>query len=251
MLNIDINETIDNLPEQARTTVLYSLVGSLNTRMIGGAQRIVNTCDKLGEDVHGEINEGFLATAHESAALASNGSDDWFATLRVLNHLRNHLKLKLATTLNQPEEEVLPISGTLNFMTESPAKPLPKEVVDELVAALGIEGLDAATIQQVDKLDKSQRKAALIAIKERVLDVALQLPGDAPDESAFDHLSNDVALRILDKMNDALNKARNDAVLAILRRSSRANLGDIPMIQAAIKEVTAAIHEATDQRIAA
>lgn len=247
MLNIDLNETINNLPEQARTTVLYSLVGSLNTRIIGGAQRIVNACDKTGEDLHGEINEGFPCTAYESQALSQLGTqDDWFATLRVINSLRAHLRLVLASTLNQDEEDVLPLAGTLKFMTEGDIKLLPKEMIEELVNALGIDGLDVETIQSVDKMDKAARRAALFAIRERVLDVAVQLPGDDPDEMAFDYLPQEVAVRLLQKMNDALNKARNDAVLAFVRRSSKANIGDIPLIQAAIKEVTAVIKEAME-----
>ena len=247
MLNIDINETIANLPEQARTTVLYSLVGSLNTRIIGGAQRIVRACDKNGEDIHAEINEGFVCTAHESHALSELGTqDDWFATLRIVNHLRAHLRVALACTLNQEEEDVLPLAGTLKFMTEGDIKLMPKEMIEELVNALGIEGLDVETIQSVDKIDKATRRAELFAIRERVLDVATTLPGDDPDETAFDQLPQELAIRILQKMNDALNKARNDAVLAFVRRSSKANIGDIPLIQAAIKEVTAVIKEAQE-----
>ncbi len=247
MLNIDLNDTINNLPEQARTTVLYSLVGSLNTRIIGGAQRIVQACDKTGEDIHAEINEGFPCTAHESHALSEHGTqDDWFATLRVVNSLRAHLRLVLATTLNQEEDDVLPLAGTLKFMTEGDIKLMPKEMIEELVNALGIEGLDVETIQSVDKMDKAARRAQLFAIRERVLDVATQLPGDDPDEMAFDHLPQEVAIRILQKMNDALNKARNGSVLAFVRRSAKANIGDIPLIQAAIKEVTAVIKEAME-----
>ena len=244
MFNIDINNTIDNLPEQARTTVLYSLVGSLNVRIVGAAQRIVTTCDKHGEDLHAEINEGFPCTAYESKAMSELGTqDDWFATIRVVNQLRNHLLVKLATTLNKEENEVLPLEGTLKFMTEGDIKLLPKEMIEELVKALDIEGLDVETIQTVDKMDKAGRRSALFTIRERVSAVMHQIPGHDADEQAFDHLPHEVGIRILDKMNDALNKARNDAVLAFVRRSSRANIGDIPLIQAAIKEVAAVIKE--------
>lgn len=247
MLNIDINNTVANLPEQARTTVLYSLIGSLNTRLIGGAQRIVTNCDKNGEELHAEINEGFPCTSHEAAAMAELGTGyNWFAVLHDINALRLHLRMQLAQTINQTEEDVLPLAGTLKFMTEGDIKLLPKEMIEELVNALGIDGLDVATVQEVDRLDKTMRRAQLFAMRDRVLDVVLQLPGDEPDEHAFDHLPHEIAVRILEKMRSALNKARNDAVLAFVRRSSRADIGDIPLIQAAIKEVDAVLKEARD-----
>ena len=58
---IDIIETINNLPVNARTTVLYALVGSLNARLIGASQRIVQFLDRNDGDVHEEINSQFMS----------------------------------------------------------------------------------------------------------------------------------------------------------------------------------------------
>lgn len=229
----DFYEIIDQLPEQAKTSVLYSLVGSLNVRIVGAAQRIVRACDRAGDDLHEEIVTQFEKTRAESAVLAQLGTGhDFFETTLGMVALREELRTMLAERVNQDIDSVLPFGDTMKFMTTS-TRTLPEEELKALVEALNIDGLDASTIKMVHNAEQKRAQGELAAMSQRVLSVVYALePEDT--ECAFDQLPPELRASLVDKMLTALNKARNDVVIGVLQRRSTANLGDIPMIQGAI-----------------
>ena len=78
---------------------------------------------------------------------------------------------------------------------------------------------------------------------------SLPRPGDIgflydEDTDFFDRLSHDTQISVAGKVADSLNKARDNALLAVMRRSRNASLSDIPLINAAIKEVELALKNA-------
>lgn len=231
-MNNDFYNIIETLPTQAKTSVLYGMIGSLNSRLIYGAQRIVSDCDRNNDNLNDETISGFPRTAHESAMRTELGNaHDMFLNLCAMQELRNELLPMLIEATNN--DEVLPLSDTLKFLTTGSRK-LPQAELEALAAALEI---NAADINEAFNLEAEVQRQRMLSSMERILTTALLIPGDTSHEYAFDALSADVQESLLNKLKLALNKARNNVVIGVIQRRSTADLGDIPLIKAAIIDV--------------
>lgn len=243
-------QLIDSLPNNAKATALYSIVGSLNASILYGAQFIARSCDAHGEDVHEEIGNDFPRARYEAQQAAKQGQmHDRFVDLQAMVAFRDELHTKLMEARNAAEE-VLPLHATLQFLTTA-VRDVPKEQIEELVNALGIEGLNTDDIRSVYKLDAELRRAELAATSERVLSVAMAIPPlPGVEDNAFDALSSTKQNALWCKLETALNKARNNVVVGVLNRRT-VDLGDIPLINDALKEVKTMIRNTSDIRLAA
>lgn len=241
---------IDSLPDNAKATALYSIVGSLNASILYGAQFIARSCDANGEDIHEEIGNDFPRSRYEAQQAAKQGQmHDRFVDLQAMVAFRDELHTKLMEVRNAAEE-VLPLHATLQFLTTA-VRDVPKEQIEALVSALGIEGLNADDIRTVYKTDAEFRRAELAATSERVLSVALAIPPlPGVEGSAFDELSAAKQSALWCKLETALNKARNNVVVGMLNRRT-VDLGDIPLINHALSEVKTMIRNTSDIRLAA
>jgi hypothetical protein len=148
-------------------------------------------------------------------------------------------------------EDVLPLHGTLKFLTAT-VKDLPKAQLEELIEVLGIEGLKAEDITLMYKADAEAKRQDLAGMSERVLSVALALPtldGEYEDNS-FDMLSPNKKHNLWLKVETALNKSRNNIILGVLQRRA-VDMGDIPLITQALKQVQTNMRNLDDGRLAA
>lgn len=244
-----IYDLIEKLPKNAKTSVLYSLVGSLNASILYNAQSIVKQCDANGDDVREELCNGFPKTRAAAVIQADFGQQhDRFKELQGLVSLRDDMH-KLLMYVRNTDEEILPLHATLKFLTTS-TRQLPKEQLDELIAALGIEGLDADSVQTGYKMDAEFRRAELAASSERVLSVAMAIDGISDIESAFESLSYQKQHKLWSKVEDALKKARNDIIVGMLNRRD-VDIGDIPLITEVMKEVKVMLRNTDEVRLAA
>lgn len=246
-----LHDMIQSLPTNAKTSVLYGLVGSLNASIIYNAQYIVRQCDLNGDDVREELCNDFTKSRAEAELNANFGQQhDRFVELQALVSLREDLHTMLMEERNTTDD-VLPLHNTLKFLTTA-VKQLPKDQLDDLIAALGIEGLDAASIQTAYKVDAEYRRAELAAMSERVLSVALALP-ELPGvdaEGAFESLSQQKKNSLWSKFEAALNKSRNNVIVGMLNRRN-VDIGDIPLIAAALNEVKTMMRNTDEVRVAA
>lgn len=244
-------DLIDSLPKNAKASALYGIVGSLNASILYGAQFIVRTCDTNGEDVHDEIGNNFPRTRYEAEQAAKQGQmHDRFTDLQAMVAFREELHTKLMEVRNAADE-VLPLHATLQFLTTA-VRDIPKEQIEELVTALGIDGLNADDIRTVYRSDAEFRRSELAATSERVLSVAMAIPPleGLDGNSAFDALSSMKQNALWCKLEAALNKARHNVVVGMLNRRT-VDLGDIPLINGAMKEVKIMIRNTSDMRLAA
>lgn len=244
-------DLINSLPNNAKASALYGIVGSLNASILYGAQFIVRQCDANGEDVHEEIGNDFPRTRYEAEQAAKQGQmHDRFKDLQAMVAFRDEMHAKLMEVRNAAEE-VLPLHATLQFLTTA-VRDIPKEQIEDLVTALGIDGLNADDIRTVYKADAELRRGELAATSERVLSVALAIPATEglDGTSAFDALSAAKQNSLWCKLEAALNKARNNVVVGMLNRRI-VDLGDIPLINAALSEVKTMIRNTSDIRLAA
>ena len=249
-IHFDIKALIANLPEQARRTVLYGLVGSFNARIIGAASRMVDAIKRNDSDVGTEIKNDFSLT-QEAAALAvqSGNSYNTFEDLVVLNALRDDYQALLALEVN--DKDVLPFGDTLKFMTSGEVRAMPKEVLEQLATALDC-GITAQDLARLNAMDQTQQRAQMAAKSHDIMDIVMALPrpGDIgyvdydDNTDMFDALSPTGQESVMNKLAESLNKARDNVLLAIMRRSRGASLSDIPLINAAMKEVDVATRNA-------
>lgn len=248
-VHIDIKTIANNLPEQAKRTVLYGIVGSLNARIIGASSRIVQAIERNDSDVSTEVVNGFAKTAEDAMLRAESGTghNSWHDLLW-LSALRDDYREMLALEVN--DNEVLPFGDTMKFMTSGEVRAMPKEVLEGLAAALDC-GITAEDLARLNSIDQAQQRAALAAKRHDIMQViqSLPRPGDIgflydEDTDMFDRLSHDTQVSVASKLCDSLNKARDNALLAVMRRSRGASLSDIPLINAAIKEVELALKNA-------
>jgi hypothetical protein len=244
-------DIIENLPTNAKSSVLYSLVGSLNASILYNAQSIVRACDHNGDDVREEICTDFPKTKYEASMAAELGNqpnrwDDLVAMVTLRGALHDLLMAERNTV-----EDVLPLHSTLKFLTAT-VKDLPKAQLDELIKSLAIDGLKAEDITTMYRVDAEAKRQDLFGMSERVLSVALALPtldGEYED-NAFNLLSPAKQNNLWLKVEGALNKARNNIILGVLQRRA-VDMGDIPLITYALKEVQTNMRNLDDGRTAA
>ena len=243
-VNICIKSILANLPEQAKRSVLYGIVGSLNARIIGAAARIVQQIERRDGDVSSEICNEFACTA-EAASFASESGhthDQWLDLLNLAS-MRDDYQQVLALEVN--DKDVLPFSDTMKFMTSGEVR---RQNIDELKAlAEALDcGITAEDLQRLSAFDQVEQRAKLAAKSHDIMSIVMALPFTDSDveHEAFDKLSEQAQLSITHKLVDSLNKARDNALLAVMRRSRGASLSDIPLINAALKEVDVILRNA-------
>lgn len=241
---------LDNLPQRARESVLYGVVGSLNARLIGAAQRIVQFAARKDVDIESLINNQFATYAEDAAARAElgTGHNVWHELLWIAA-LRDDLRDKLALLVN--DDSVLPLGDTLSFMAGGTVRVRPQAEYDALATALGnIKGLDGKALESIARMDAARSKAELAALASDTLTVVMALPRpgdvgfiyDQDNADFFGKLTEDTQRSIVEKLATSVEKARDNAVLAFMQRRRDAMLSDIPLITAAMSEVEAALN---------
>lgn len=247
-----IKELINNLPEQARQSMLYSMVGSLNARIIGMASRIVDAIKRDDSDVSTEIGNGFSVTQDRARAQAETGAvHNMFTDLVWLSRLREEYHAQLMLDTNQANPNLLSFGETLSFMTKGDVRQKHSDTELALIAEAFDCGITAEDLKRINTLDQLQQRAEMAAKSHDILALVHGIPTPwdmdleyADEDDVFDRLSPDMQLALAHKVADALNSVRDKAMLAFMRRSRGASLSDIPLINAAMKEVAVAISNA-------
>lgn len=250
---------IDKLPQRAKESVLYGVVGSLNARLIGAAQRIVQFAQRKDVDIETLINNDFATYAEDAAARAElgTGHNAWHEVLW-LAALRDDLRETLADLVN--DNSVLPFSDTLAFMAGGSVRVRPQAEYDALATALGnIKGLDGKALESIARMDAARSKAELAAQASDTLTVVMALPRpgdigftyDQDECDFFGKLTHETQTAIVEKLCGSVERARDAAVLAFMQRRRDASLADIPLITAAMDEVNAALEATPDDPVTA
>lgn len=242
---------LDKLPQRARESVLYGVVGSLNARLIGAAQRIAQFAARKDVDIESLINNQFATYAEDAAARAElgTGHNMWHELLWIAA-LRDDLRDQLALLVN--DDSVLPLSDTLAFMAGGTVRVRPQVEYDNLAAALGnIKGLDSKALEAMARMDAARSKAELAAQASEVLTIVMALPRpgdvgfvyDQDNVDFFSKLTEDTQRSIVEKLEMSVTNARDNAVRAFMQRRRNATLTDIPLLTAAMEEVSHALDE--------
>ena len=241
---------IANLPDQAKRSVLFSLVGSLNASIVGQASSVAS---RLARD-----DQDFRDLEPRDVVHMMNDIDDSqsaLLTARRTLRVRHALHAQLVEVSNKEEDGAL--SSTIDFMTNPPkGRKIDTEMLKAALEAAGLAAVDPKHFEALQKMNDVQRAERLAAqrgaiewIIEHVFDGRGYDTYDERDgtpkfvdESDNDELSalpEEQQQRLQEKMLSALNKARDNTVLGVLNRDRRYTFGNLPLIAAAIRECEA------------
>lgn len=239
---------IDTLPDQAKRTVLFSLVGSLNASIVGTASSIVARLSRGDYD--------FRELEARDVVLLLNEMDDRAdlvlntrRTVRVAQALRD----QLIGLSNNDEDGAL--SSTLDFMSKASAKPIDVKLLKATLEAAGIEGVDTAHFEAMNKISAAQRAARLSEQRgaiEWLIEHVLTARGfeerveteygsnivmhDESDADEIECLSSEHQEKMYDKLQNAISRARDAAVMGVLNKDRRYTFSDLSLISAALKD---------------
>lgn len=236
-------QIIDSLPEQAKRSVLFSLVGSLNASIVGTASSVAARLERGDTPVHE------LEVRDIEHMLAE---DDLLTRTRRAMRVASNLRDQLLAVSNDSTAGAL--YGTLDMMTNPnrAARKLDADLFNVVMASAGLEGMDINHFQALSNLNDAQRAERLASqrgVIEWLLDnVFTSNSHDDVDEDGrpvtisdnednmIEYMHPEAKERLYEKLVKALERARDNTVIAVLNRDTRYTLSDIPLITGALND---------------
>ena len=238
---MNTQDIINTLPEQAKRSVLFSLVGSLNASVVGTSASIAARLSKDDYDFRDLEPRDVISMLNDP-----DQSGSALITARRTARVAQALRDQLIALSNNDEDGAL--STTIDFMTKPSARKLDAELLKTVLEAAGIEGVDPAHFAAMQKMSDVQRAERLAAQRghiEWLIEHVITGRGYHDESTTIDDetgrediedLPEEQRERLYDKFLMALNKARDNTVLGVLNRDRRYTMGDLPLISAAIKD---------------
>ena len=253
---MSIQHIINTLPDQAKRSVLYSLVGSINASLIGTAASVVTRLERDDYDVK-ELSVGDVTQLLGEA----DSRDDLLTNARRLARVGTTLRDQLIEVTNDDGQGS--ISGSLDFMTRvGNTRALDGDLLARTLIAAGITDVDPKHIEAMHKVNQVQRAERLAQQRgeiEWVIDQVFVPPTldevhyeaeeredgttfNRPVTTSYDvdiqleELPEEMRERLLEKLSAALERARDAAVLGVMNRDRRYTFGDLSLISGAIIE---------------
>lgn len=256
-----IQSIINTLPEQAKRSVLYSLVGSINSSLVGTGASVVARLTNDDYDIR-ELSPQDV----EQLLKELDSRDDLITNVRRLARVGATLRDQLIELTNDDEQGT--ISGTLDFMTRSDnPRGLDADLLSKTLEAAGITDVDTSHIESLHKMNQIQRAERLAAQRgniEWIIDQVFVPPtttevireSSAPEDEEdgvsrvyarevhhdidveLEELSEEMRERLIEKAVSALERARDNAILGVLNRDRRFSFSDLPLISGAIEEMS-------------
>jgi len=235
MSNFNAADYIEGLPSNIRQQVLFSIVGSLNSSLVGIAQGIARRIQANDTPVL-DLDPFEIKTM-----LAGMDNRDGTEQARKINALAQHWRDDLIALTDKPSNGSL--GNTIDFMINQPRQ-LDEDLAKAALKAAGLPDVPTALIKV--RFDDQQKKKseALAAQRGEIEWIIEQGLCDQDDDgylleagNVFSNLDENLQQRISEKLVSALERTRDTAVVAVLNRDKRWSFGDLPVIGAAIAEV--------------
>lgn len=257
-----IQTIINTLPDQAKRSVLYSLVGSINSSLVGTGASVAARLQNDDYDIR-ELSPQDV----EQLLKELDSRDDLITNVRRLARVGATLRDQLIELTNDDDQGA--ISGTLDFMTRSDnTRSLDADLLSKTLEAAGISNVDTSHIESMHKMNQIQRAERLAAQRgniEWIIDqvfvppTATEIIRDASDpededdgvsrvyareihhdvDVELEELNEEMRERLIEKAISALERARDNAILGVLNRDRRFSFSDLPIINGALTELNA------------
>jgi hypothetical protein len=238
---MNTQDIINTLPDQAKRSVLFSLVGSLNASVVGTSASIASRLTKDDYDFR-ELEPREVVALMNDPDMSGGALITARRTARVAQNLRD----QLIALSNNDEDGAL--SATIDFMTKPSARKLDTKLLAATLEAAGLKDIDPAHFQAMQSMNDAQRAERLAQqrghiewlIEHVIVGRGYEDEGTTIDDETgredIEDLPEEQRERLYDKMIQALNKARDTTVLGVMNRDRRYTLGDLPLISAALAD---------------
>lgn len=247
---------IAQLPTQPRKMVLKSLIGSLNSSIIGYVRghirnsRYENVSRAPTEPTIDVFNEALAEqqeSLHDARALKEMGLDAVMPAIEVAHKLetvRCWAIEELTSLATHPADVPLTIKNTIEFQIKREPD-INEPALKALAQAIQVD-LDALKAAKV-KMHQDDRDE-LIDMQGQIIDTVSDLDIEGIDvEDAIDSLPVHLRYKLMATLATSIKKAGDKALQSLLRYNRLESAGDITMIKATHAEVYAAIQELTNK----
>lgn len=245
-----ISTLIASLPTQPRKFVLKSLIGSLNSSIIGYVRghirnsRYDNISRAPSEPTIDAFNEALAEqaeSAHDVQALKDMGLDTLMPPIEVahkLEAIRCWAIEELASLATHPADAPLTIKNTIEFQIKREPD-INEPALKALAQAIQVD-LDALKAAKI-KMHQDDRDE-LIDMQGQILDTIGDLDVDVLDsDDAYESLPAHLRYKLLATLAAAVRKAGDKALQTLLRYNRLESAGDISLIKATHAEVYEAL----------
>lgn len=237
---------IEQLPVRPRKQVLKSLIGSLNSSIIGYVRGHIRNskyenASRDGQeqsiDKYNEAMAAQLEHVADAQALKDMGLNVTMEPLDVARHLeaiRGWAIESLVDMASHPNDVPLTISDTIKFQLNSePNINEPALKALALALQMDLEALRAAKVKVLQD-DRDE----LLDMSGQIIDLAEHLGVDSMEaEEAFSGLPVQIQYKLAATLANGIKKSGDSALAALLRYNRLESAGDITMIKDAHRQV--------------
>lgn len=236
---LDVIETLDNV---ARIAALRGLVHSTMAKCIGSIRQHMRDETRKARneeepqtdlDQRNGDDENDRSIEEITEAMGFDAQVPPLKQASLFHAAYDWVNAELRTLTQSQWDAPLSVEAMLKFMTERSPK-LDGTLVKALADAIKT---DVKTIERMHELQSLREREQLIEATPEIL-LTFNGFGDNGYESAFDDLPKMVQHQLGLKVVESLKKARDQTVLRVLRSRRLTDLGNMPILEDAEKQIT-------------
>ena len=242
-----IFDIVNDLDNAAKIPALRTIVHSSMAKCIGAIRQHLREQERTERDEESQTNALDQRNDHDENTRSveeiarAMGFGETMPALRqasILHAVYDWANVELNTVITSKWDAPLSLDGMLKFMTEK-AQPLDKALVKALADAART---DEKTIMQLHELQEMRDREKL---KELLPTIVLTFNGFG--ENGYEDSANDLPTIAQHQMGvklvEALNKARDNVLMRVMRSRRLVDLASIPLIEEGVKAMTDWVNE--------
>ena len=238
----NIFDVISNLDNAAKVPALRAVVHSSMAKCIGAIRQHLREQERIERDEESQAtaldqrNEYDENTRSVEEIARAMGFDETMPAIKqasIWHAVYDWANSELQTIITSQWDAPLSLDGMLNFMTEK-AQPLDKALIRALADAAGT---DESAIVKLRELQEMRDREKLKELRPTI-----KLTFEGFGENGYEDSINDLPViaqhQLGVKLVEALNKARDNVLIRVMRSRRLADLASVPLIEEGIKAMT-------------
>ena len=243
----NIFDIINNLDNAAKIPALRTIVHSSMAKCIGAIRQHLREQERTQRDEESnataldqrnEHDENTRSVEEISRAMGFGTSMPAIKQASILHAVYDWANVELNTIITSKWDVPLSLDGMLVFMTEK-AQPLDKALVKALADAARTDEKTIMTLHELQQLKDRENLKALIP--------SIVLTFNGFGENGYEDSAMDLPVIAQHQMGvklvESLNKARDNALMRVMRSRRLTDLASIPLIEEGIKAMTDWVNE--------
>ena len=242
-----IFDVINDLDNTAKVPALRAVVHSSMAKCIGAIRQHLREQERTQRDTDSDVtaldqrnqfDENQRSVEEISRAMGFGNEMPAIKQASILHAVYDWANVQLMTIITSKWDAPLTLDDMLTFMT-SKAQPLDKALVKALADAAKI---DEKLIEQMHELQEMRDREKL---KEMLPTIVNTFEGFG--ENGYEDSMNDLPViaqhQLGVKLVDALNKARDNVLMRVMRSRRISELASVPLVEEGIKAMTDWVNE--------